>query len=272
MSENTNKENSTLKPLTFWQSIRHNLLSDPLSNLPSLVFMSVAIFGIATFVSFFITDLLILPFLIIATLSSLFAMWHIRLLGSLKEQIDQLATENNKLTKENIKFLENNQLLSQQINQFSTENTYLSNNLDKMEQTITQLKINNDQLHVELQALQTLRGHLENYAQETKLDFSKILDETNQSFQRLERVTMENERALLHRIAQDLEFLDHQPKMSKDEYQRFVARIPSHLSQTFLQMGNTTFSDLAGDDQYIDHHEIKALVQSVMDNKSQAVV
>ncbi|MCK5727222.1 MAG: hypothetical protein KAH22_10395 [Thiotrichaceae bacterium] len=260
-TSHVNDTKSPTKPLSFWGGLRHSLLSDPLSNVPSFLFIGVALFGITTLVTSFITDLLVFPFLLIAIFSSIFAMWHIRMLGSLKEQIERLTEENNTFTL-------NNETLTHNVDQFTQENEKLSSNMLAMEQTIDVLKVNNNQLHFELKALQTLRTHLEDYASETKVDFTEILGEANQSFQRLEAITIENERALLHRIAQDLEFLDHKPGMCQDEYQRFIERIPTHLNESFINIGNTTFDHLSGDDQQVDYHKIKTLVQTIIDNKA----
>lgn len=258
------------EPLTFWESLRHSLFNDPFSNLPSFFLMGVGLFGVATLISSFFVDFLNFPFVIVAILSSFFAMWHIRMLGSLKEQIEHLREENNKLAEENRKFSKNNEEFEGKIDQFSKENDILSGNMFEMEQSIEVLKINNDRLHFELDALQTLRGNLQAYADETQLDFSQLLGEVNQSFQRLEVITMENERALLQRIAQDLEFLDHQPGMQRDEYERFVERIPEHLQDAFIKVGNNSFDQIAGKDEEIDYQEIRTLVHSVITDNNKA--
>jgi hypothetical protein len=228
------------QPLTlqqgFLQEIRYNLLRDPLSNLPSLFLLGVAALGVITLISSFFIDFLVFPFLLIAILSSLFAMWHIRILGSMKVQIEQ----------------------------FGVENEILSNNLIELEGTVDGLKINNDRLHQELNALQALRMSLQNYADETKLDFSQLLQEVNQSFEHLDVITRANERVLLQRVAQDLEFLDHEVGMQRDEYERFVQRIPEHLQRSFAMLGDTSFEHVSGTDQRVDYKEIQALVDQVI--------
>jgi hypothetical protein len=207
---------------------------------------------------------LVFPFVLIAVLTCLFAAWHIRLLGSMKVQIEHLTEQNNKLTLQNNKFAENNTIFSFKIEQFSDENKRLSGNLSDIEATVDSLKINNDRLHQELTALQNLRKNLQIYADETKLDFSQLLKDVNQSFQHLEVITLANERTLLHRIAQDLEFLDQKTGMQRDEYQRFVARIPQHLQASFASLKNTSFEQVAGANQQIDHKEIQVLVHQMI--------
>lgn len=251
----------------FLQEICHQLLSDPLSNLPSLFFLGVAVLGVITLISTFFSSFLVFPFLLIAILASVFAMWHIRLLGSMKVQVERLTEQNTRLSIENKKFGTNNADFARKIAHFGDENKALTGNLVIMEATIDTLKANNDRLHQELGALQELRANLQSYAQESKLDFSQLLQEVNHSFAHLEQITHANERVLLQRIAQDLEFLDHQAGMQRGEYERFVRRIPEHLQAAFAELGDTSFEHIAGDDQRVDHQEIQALVKQVIDDK-----
>ena len=218
------------------QQLREYLLSNPLDHLPSLFLLGVAAFGIVTLFSLLFMNILAFPFVLVAIFTCLFAAWHIRLLGSMKVQVERLSTENERL----------------------------SVNLTAMEASADALKENNDLLHQQLTALQTLRHNLEQYANETKLDFSQLLEEMNQSFKHLEDITLANERVLLQRIAQDLEFLDHEAGMQADEYERFVRRIPAHLQDSFAGLGNTSFEHVSGDNQRVDHQEIRALVQKLI--------
>jgi FtsZ-binding cell division protein ZapB len=251
----------------FVQQLRDYLLANPLDNLPSLFLMGVAAFGLLTLVSFFVMDLLTIPFILVATFASLFAAWHIRLLGSMKVQIEHLTEQNNKLATENEKFAASNASFTQKIEQFEGGNTRLGHNLTEAEAIADALKHNNNRLHQELGALQSLRSNLQRYADETKLDFSQLLDEVNESFRHLKVITIANERVLLQRIAQDLEFLDHKIGMQKDEYERFVKRIPEHLQSAFTQLADTSFEAVSGDDQQVDHKEIQALVKQVIKEK-----
>jgi len=198
------------------------LLKNPLSNIPSLLFLSVAVFGIVTFITSFVTDILYIPFMLIAIISSLIAMWYIGLLGTLKE------------------------------------------NLEKLENNIDSLKSNNDHLRNELNSLQELRQNLEKYAQESKSDFNEILDVVNGSFERLEKITMENERTLLYRIAQDLEFMDKKSGMNRAEFKRFINRVPQHLQGSLLDLHKKSFEEIAGEDKRVDYKEVEHLIKSMI--------
>jgi len=204
-------------------SIYKMLLNNPKSNIPALFFMGLGFFGIISIIMSFITDFFTFPFIVVATISSFFAMWYLNILGSLKEQVEKLET------------------------------------------TVESLKESNDTLHNELLSLQALRKNLELYAKNNKEDFKKVLDDINNTFKRLENITKENEKVLIARVAQDLEFLDNKEGMKFEEYERFINRIPNNLKSKFKELGYTSFDKVAGDDKIVDYKEIKNIVQSLID-------
>jgi len=140
----------------------------------------------------------------------------------------------------------------------------LTEQVEKLETTVESLKESNDTLHGELLALSSLRENLELYAQDSQEDFSKVLKDINGSFERLENITKANERVLIARVAQDLEFLDAKSGMKREEYERFINRIPNNLKQRFEELGYTSFDKVAGVNGIVDYKEIKNIVQSVV--------
>ena len=203
-------------------SLYKNLFEDTKSNVPALFFMGLGMFGIIALISSFITDFFIFPFAVLATVASFFAVWYLKLLGSLTQQVD------------------------------------------KLEVTVESLKNSNDTLHNELLGLQTLRRNLEEYAKENKNDFSKMLNDVNRSFDRLENITKENEKVLIARIAQDLEFLDNKEGMKREEYERFIQRIPKNFKKDFEKLGYNSFERVAGDNKIVDYKEIKEMVEALV--------
>jgi len=203
-------------------SIYKTLLNNPTSNIPALFFMGLGLFGVIVIIISFITDFFTFPFILVATISSFFAMWYLNLLGSLTEQVGKLET------------------------------------------TVETLKDSNDTLHSELLSLQTLRENLEIYAQNNKDDFRKVLNDVNSTFERLENITKENEKVLIARVAQDLEFLDNKEGMKREEYERFINRVPNNLKSKFKELGYTSFDKVAGDNNIVDYKEIKNIVQSLV--------
>lgn len=203
-------------------SLYKNLFGNDKLNIPALFFLGLGVFGILALLSNFITDFLIFPFTLVATVASFFAVWYLNILGSLTQQVEKLET------------------------------------------TVESLKESNDTLHGELLALSSLRKNLENYAQENQEDFTKVLSDINGSFERLEEITKANERVLIARVAQDLEFLDNKEGMKREEYERFINRVPNNLKKKFKELGYTSFEKVAGENNMVDYKEIKNIVQSVV--------
>jgi len=203
-------------------SLYKNLFGNDKLNIPALFFLGLGIFGILALLSNFVTDFLIFPFALVATVASFFAVWYLNILGSLTEQVDKLET------------------------------------------TVESLKDSNDTLHSELLALTSLRENLELYAKDNQEDFSKVLKDINGSFSRLENITKANERVLIARVAQDLEFLDNKEGMKREEYERFINRVPMNLKEKFNELGYNSFDKVAGDNNMVDYKEIKSIVQSVV--------
>jgi hypothetical protein len=203
-------------------SLYKNLFGNDKLNIPALFFLGLGVFGILALLSNFITDFLIFPFALVATVASFFAVWYLNILGSLTQQVEKLET------------------------------------------TVESLKESNDTLHGELLALSSLRKNLENYAQENQEDFTKVLSDINGSFERLEEITKANERVLIARVAQDLEFLDNKEGMKREEYERFINRVPNNLKKKFKELGYTSFEKVAGENNMVDYKEIKNIVQSVV--------
>jgi len=200
------------------------VLNNPMSNIPSLFFLGVAIFGLVTLVSLIVTDFFTIPFILIGTIASLIAMWYIKILGTLSE------------------------------------------NLEKMEQNIDTLKKSNDKLHSELQAMETLRKSLETYAKENDSNLKKVIEDINSSFKKLEEITKENEKILLYKIAQDLEFMDNRAGMSREEYRRFIERVPEYLKTEFK-----SFEEVAKSDRKIDYEELSGVIKSIITNREEKV-
>ncbi len=138
----------------------------------------------------------------------------------------------------------------------------LTKQVDKLEDTVSNLKNSNDTLNSELLELNSLRKNLEKFAQENKSDFMKVLKDINSSFDRLEQITKDNERVLIARIAQDLEFLDSKEGMSEEEYERFINRLPYNLKNKFDKLGYNSFKRVAGDNSLVDYREIKKIINS----------
>lgn len=63
---------------------------------------------------------------------------------------------------------------------------------------------------------------------------------------------------------QDMEFVDRDAGMSKEEFNKFLERIPSKLRKKYMSMGYT-YADIAGADGTIDFMEIDALINKLVE-------
>ena len=61
--------------------------------------------------------------------------------------------------------------------------------------------------------------------------------------------------------------MDRDASMSKNEFERFLQRIPEHLRERFFKM-NKSFEDIAGADMQIDHHEMANLIDMLMNENA----
>lgn len=95
----------------------------------------------------------------------------------------------------------------------------------------------------------------------------EILGNANKLYGKLQTQAAQNEKALLGKIAQDLEFLDKDVGMSKDEFGDFMERIPKHLQKRFLER-NLSFEKVAGDDGVVDFMEIEEMINTLMEENT----
>lgn len=86
----------------------------------------------------------------------------------------------------------------------------------------------------------------------------------------MERMTNQNERALLGKIAQDVEFLDKDAGMQKPEFDDFFARMPKHLQARFRALG-LSFEKVAGADGVVDFMEIEEMINTLMAETEQKI-
>ncbi|HHB95004.1 MAG TPA: hypothetical protein ENK88_07645, partial [Campylobacterales bacterium] len=85
------------KLFSLYKTLFHN---DKL-NIPALFFMGLGFFGIIATITSFISDFMIFPFVVVATIASFFAVWYLNLLGSMREQVNKLEVTVESLKESN---------------------------------------------------------------------------------------------------------------------------------------------------------------------------
>lgn len=199
----------------------------------------------------------------VGLVGSFFACGCIMRYGGMKYQLDRFKKENMRLSKTNTR-------LEGEVDTLGETNKQLGTQVDKLSGTVDELQDVSESLQNDLGQFAEVRTNLEDFAAKTGKDISAVIGDVNGVYDKIFALTVQNEKALLQRIAADLEFMDRDAAMSKQEFQRFIQRIPKHLQERFAAMG-TSFEEIAGEDQVIDHHEIGGLIDKLIDENSTKV-
>eukprot|EP01084_Bolivina_argentea_P147738 258425_1 len=128
-----------------------------------------------------------------------------------------------------------------------TEISSLREENNKLHSSIDELKNLNNSLRSELDNFRELQENLKQFAKEQQSDFHNVLENINDNFNRINRLLAENERVLLMKVAQDVEFLDNKEGLNEMEFKRFVNRIPKRLQSKFesLVVQKTEYKNLS---------------------------
>lgn len=154
-------------------------------------------------------------------------VWALR---NLAAEIDRFGAENERLEATEARLLG-------EVKTLGKTKDELTGHVNKLEGTVSELNGVSEGLHSELEQFKNLKGNIEKFAAETGADVKKILGEANKIHDKMERMTNQNERALLGKIAQDIEFLDKDAGMGEEEFNNFVRRIPENLQKRFHSIG-----------------------------------
>lgn len=228
------------------------LCSNPLQNVPIVLLFLVGIFcivGAATGLS--------APVAVVGFAALAFGGYQVWVLRNLKAEVDQFSKENARLE-------ETEERLEGQVGVLQTQKEKLTSQVEKLEDTVVDMKQASDGLEKELEGFEKLKENFQKFAAETGHDISKVLDNANRIFDKMQSNTANNEKALLGKIAQDMEFVDRDAGMSKEEFNKFLERIPSKLRKKYMSMGYT-YADIAGADGTIDFMEIDALINKLVE-------
>eukprot|EP01024_Parvocaulis_polyphysoides_P013906 TRINITY_DN1552_c0_g1_i1.p1 TRINITY_DN1552_c0_g1~~TRINITY_DN1552_c0_g1_i1.p1 ORF type:complete len:299 (+),score=40.67 TRINITY_DN1552_c0_g1_i1:55-951(+) len=197
---------------------------------------------------------------IVAILGTCIGSGQIISLGGMARQINRFKQENDRLEK-------TSSALTKQVSNLEETNEELSVEVDKLESTVDSLKEVSDGLQDQLEQFESLSKNLEDMAKKTGQNVQQVLGQSADLYKKIKGLTVQNERVLLERIAQDLEFMDRDVGMSKAEFDRFCGRIPKNLQAKFTSL-NISYEELAGEDKIVDYGEIQALIDSLMEENS----
>ncbi|CAD7705392.1 unnamed protein product [Ostreobium quekettii] len=176
--------------------------------------------------------------------------------GGMRHQLNRFKAENKRLTRTST-------MLEGSVNKLEVTNQKIAVHVDKLEDSVDELQGVSESLMADMAGFGDLRTAMEECAKESGKDMKEMLGDINGMYGRMHDLALQEEKALLKRVAQDLEFMDRDEKMSKVEFQRFLQRIPAQYKKRFDNMG-LTFDAIAGEDQGIDFREMGQLIDKLL--------
>eukprot|EP00928_Gymnodinium_smaydae_P056109 TRINITY_DN39537_c0_g1_i1.p1 TRINITY_DN39537_c0_g1~~TRINITY_DN39537_c0_g1_i1.p1 ORF type:complete len:274 (+),score=106.28 TRINITY_DN39537_c0_g1_i1:61-882(+) len=212
------------------KSLMNKLATNP-AYRPVLLMMVFTI-GAAGCLTYYEADHFFLKFGIIVIISAIGMLGQVQ--GTylvytsvqLQEQIDAFAENNEVMHKENLKFKAENK-------DFAASNEKLKKQCEQLHGNVDKMKANADTLREQLNGLKSLQATMGKYKDSMGADFKESMQKAKDMTEKLDRMTNENTKTLLFKVAQDLEFMDDEEGLSKKEYDAFLLRIPAEKKALF---------------------------------------
>eukprot|EP01025_Chloroclados_australasicus_P034775 TRINITY_DN3550_c0_g3_i1.p2 TRINITY_DN3550_c0_g3~~TRINITY_DN3550_c0_g3_i1.p2 ORF type:complete len:277 (+),score=42.90 TRINITY_DN3550_c0_g3_i1:264-1094(+) len=176
--------------------------------------------------------------------------------GSIGKQLKMFKSENDRLE-------HTANTLEDQVSNITQENAKLQKSVDSLGATASQLKDTSDKLSNQLKQFDSLSQSMKEASKKLGLNVEDLIEKTTNTFKEMEVLNRRNERILLRRIVQDLEFMDRDVGLTKDEFERFKVRVPKKY-HSFLD--SVRFEDFAGEDASLDVQEVRKLLDTMLEH------
>ncbi|CAD7705393.1 unnamed protein product [Ostreobium quekettii] len=183
--------------------------------------------------------------------------------GGLRHQLARFKHQNDRLAKTSA-------ALRGDVDNLEVTNQKIALHVDKLEDSVDELQGVSEKLKEDIEGFGDLRVEMEALAKEAGKDLDDTLESINGMYDRMQDLNAREEKALLKRVAQDLEFMDRDEKMSKEEFQRFLQRIPAQFKKRFEEL-DLTFASIAGADKGIDYKEMGRLIDRLIAENDEQV-
>jgi len=174
----------------------------------------------------------------------------------LDEEIENFRNKNEKMAETNMQFADENSKLEE-------TNQQLMYQAGKLEETRNDMVATADKMSSEISAFEKFQDGLHKHGEEASEGFKENIHRVKQVFGDLHMATKDNERALILRAQQDLEFLDQEQGMNKEEFDKWVMRIPKRHRHKFADE-SFQFDQLKGPDGTIGFEKIKEVVDKLL--------
>jgi len=231
------------------------------NNIPTLITLGLTLIAGAIFFMYEIQhvlrfSLLVFCFGTIGILGGGGAAYLVAATVALQDQINEFRQENEKMQEQNDTFKASN-------SQFENQNSKLKTRREKLQSLNEQLKNQCDALAKDLEAFKDLRQALEKSAANMEGGFQEALAQTRDMYDKIDAITKENEKIILFKAIQDVEFIDRSEGISKIEYKRFVKRVPERLQPEF-EKEEYSFETLSKGDGLIEVKELHAIGRKLL--------
>ncbi|NP_001296685.1 kinesin-related protein 4-like [Hydra vulgaris] len=156
--------------------------------------------------------------------------------------------------------MENNESIKQQNNIYHEKITELTSNVIDLKEKAQKFKELYQRLLRENEKLATVRDEL----QEQLGGFKKLQE---MIFSQLNEKMKAMDRSLLEKIALDIEMIDGHQGLSRNEFDSFMNRVPTHLKNKFIKIAHDFQKFDKNKDDIIESDEFGAMLDQVMEGE-----
>jgi len=174
----------------------------------------------------------------------------------LQEQIESFKVQNEDYAKENDSLVGSIEILG-------TENEKIGEEVDTLNANVGKLKKTTDQMKSELAAFKEIKEKMSKYADSMDDDLKKSMEQADALVKKMDAMTEDNERTLLYKALSDLEFMDADEGLSKDEFEKFIERIPLDRLAQFKELAGS-FEDLAKGAETINSDVVSDIIDKLV--------
>lgn len=154
--------------------------------------------------------------------------------------------------------------IQESINRFRALNQKLAQEVAKLGKQVNTLEDTSAKLEAELDQFGEIRAAMESYAMESGVEFNSMLKESTEIFDKIARVSAKNDKAVLMKLAADVEFRDGDEGMTFREFKTFCARVPKHYREKLKENQEARFKDIAGEDGIIQQDELSQFFEELV--------
>jgi len=228
---------------------------------PVFVMMCVAIGTFACLIYYeaqhaFLRFGLVLIFMALFLMAQVNGTYTVYTSVQLQEQIDTFKVENEE-------FAASNEKLESSITSLTSENEEIGQEVKKLDASVEKMKETTDKMKSELAAFKAIKEKMAQYADSMGDDLQKSMEQADRLVRKMDAMTEDNEKTLLYKALSDLEFMDADEGLSKEEYDKFIERIPAARKAQFLKLAGD-FETLAKGAETVSSDDVGDIIDKLV--------